>query len=65
MARKVRFGVVRNGEHLSLHDLRNEAEAAATTERIAAQQAAADGWISQRGADETRVWVQEVRGYVW
>ena len=65
MARKIRFGVVRNGEHLSLHAGRDEAEAAAEVERISIQQAAADGWTTQNSANRTRVWVEEVRRYVW
>ena len=65
MARKIRFGVVRNGEHLSLHDSRPEADAAAEVERTHVQQAANDGWTTQRSADQTRMWVEEVRGYVW
>jgi len=65
MARKIRFGVVRNGEHLSLHASRPEADAAAEIERTRVQQAADAGWTTQRSADQTRVWVEEVRGYSW
>ena len=37
----------------------------ASAEREATKQAAADGWISDRGARETRIWVEEVRGNIW
>ncbi len=65
MARKIRYGVVRNGEHLSLHSNKTDADTAAADECEFIQQAARDGWTTQRGADETRVWVEEVRGYAW
>lgn len=65
MARKIRYGVSRNGEHLSIHDTKAEADAAVNVEREATTKAAADGWITERGARETRIWVEEVRGNAW
>ena len=65
MARKIQFGVVRNGEHLSLHASRSEADAAAKAERTRVQEAADAGWTTRRDADQTRVWVEEVREYSW
>ena len=65
MARKVRFGVVRDGEHLSLHDHKANAEHAANKERAWVQQSASNGWTTDKAANRTHVWVEEVRGYVW
>ena len=65
MARAIRYGVVRNGEHVSIHADKDSAEIAAQAERAFIIKCAADGWITERGAQDTRIWVEEVKGNVW
>ena len=65
MRTKVRFGVVRNGEHLAIYSTQQEAEQAAEAERLTIQKAIEDGWINNPGNHPRRVWVEQVRGRVW
>ena len=62
---KRRYGVVREGEHISIHDTREEAEAAAEKVREDNERFHTEGWSDWPNWAPARVWVEEVRGRVW
>lgn len=59
--RKVRYGVVCNGEHLHLFDTRAEAEADLLKEYELDAWLLLRGWITRR----SRYWIEEVTGKAW
>jgi len=65
MARRTRYGVVRNGEHCRLFNCMADAEAYAQAMRDELPTLVHDGWISVKSAQLTRIWVEEVRSNVW
>jgi len=62
---RIRFGVVRNGEHLSIHATREEAEAQVEVEKAENANFAREGWLTAEQAREARYHVQEVKGRHW
>ena len=61
----IKFGVVRNGEHLQLWPTKPLAEQHIEALKGNDRECVKIGWLTQKQADTTRYHIERVKGKVW
>ena len=65
MARRIRWGIVIDGVHHSIFDIRADADAALERELVYLVSLVNDGWLTFEQANSTRVYIERVTGNAW